>query len=323
MKTNVAVVIPNWNGAKFLADCLESLTQQSTKAPVIVVDNGSTDGSVKLVRDRFPDTVLVELPKNRGFAGGVNVGINEAIVRGMDYVALLNNDARADKNWLHNLLKAADKHPEAGIITGKLLKNDEKHLDSAGSSMTTRGMPFPRGRNELDEGQFDTGEHVFAGTGGASLYRTTLFQHIGLFDEDFFAYFEDDDISFRAQLAGYRVWYEPTARAYHRVSATASKLGSFTRYHSTKNFIYLYAKNMPGWLFWKYKPAMLLWLARMMFGSIVHGGFFAYWKGFFVAFLWIPFTLFKRFTVQRDKTVENQYIESILVHTKPPRGKKT
>lgn len=319
MKTNVAVVVPNWNGEEFLAECLESLESQTQPAHLVVVDNGSEDKSVDILEQKFPNVEIVRLDRNYGFAGGVNRGIETAIENGSELIALFNNDAVADRNWLKGLVAAANQHPEAGIVTGKLLRDDKKHIDSVGAAYSTWGMPFPIGRGEIDKGQYETGQHVFAGTGGASLYRMSLFKKIGLFDEDFFAYFEDDDISFRAQLAGISVWYEPKAVAYHRVSATTSKLGTFTRYHSVKNFVYLYCKNMPGSLFWKYKPAMLIWLLRMGLGSLKHGGFGAYCKALWVAFVKMPSTLSKRRHIQKNRTVSPQHIDALLHHGKPPK----
>ena len=249
-----AVVIPNWNGADFITDCLKSLEAQSLKTDIVVVDNGSVDKSVDIIQSMFPKVTLLQFGDNAGFAGGVNRGIGHLLeIGGYDYIALFNNDAVADKDWLKNLVSAAQSKPEAGIVTGKLMRIDKKHIDSTGEAYSKFAMPFPRGRNQLDNGQYNKPEYVFAGSGGASLYRVKTLEEIGLFDEDFFAYFEDVDICFRAQLAGWKVWYTPAAVAFHLVGATSSKQGNFARYHSIKNTILLYNKNVPGWLFWRYK----------------------------------------------------------------------
>ncbi len=315
MKTNVALVIPNWNGKTQLVDCLSSLKIQSAEAKVVVVDNGSTDGSIEIVQQKFPEVSLVCLDKNYGFAGGVNRGI-ESVVNDVEYVALLNNDAIVDRDWLKYLMSAIKERPGIGIVTGKLMRDDKKHIDSTGEFVRISGMPYPRGRDEIDEGQYEKAEYVFAATGGASLYRTEMLKKIGLFDESFFAYFEDVDISFRAQLAGWKVWYEPRALAYHHIGSTSSKLGSFTRYHSVKNFILLYNKNMPGSLYWKYKPLFLWQLVRMKLGSIRDLQFWAFIKGFFVGALLIPSTLTKRRAIQKSRKVSIEYIDALLVHGK-------
>lgn len=311
MKTNVAVVIPNWNGADFLRDCLDSLMNQTHPGHIIVVDNGSTDESLEIITE-FSGVELISLEENIGFAGGVNRGIERALDMGCEYIALFNNDAVAEQGWLKELLKAADAHEDAGIVTGKFMKLDKKHIDSTGDFCRTDGMPSPRGRGQTDTGQFDSPEYVFGATGGSSLYRAHALREIGIFDEDFFAYFEDVDISFRAQLAGWMVWYQPTAVSYHRIGGTSSRLGSFARYHSIKNYIYLYNKNMPSSLFWKYKPLFFVRLARMFAGSVRDGEFFTFLRAFLAAVLATPKTLTKRRHIQSSRKVEVSYIESLL-----------
>lgn len=319
MKTKVVVVIPNWNGQDYILECLQSLEAQTLKPKIVVVDNGSVDDSVRIIKDKFPKVELLLQKTNLGFAGGVNKGIAWAIKHGFEYVALFNNDAVANKDWLKNLVKAGDSHQEVGIITGKFMRMDKKHIDSTGDFYTILGIPFPRGRNQIDEGQYDTGEYVFGATGGASLYRITMLKEIGLFDERFFAYYEDVDISFRAQLAGWKVWYEPNAVAYHHVSATTTKLGGFSRYHSTKNFILLFDKNMPGGLFWKYKPLFFYGLLRMLGGAVRDHYIGSFIKGLFKAFVLIPGTFRQRKKIQGNLKVSTEYIDGLLYKSKPPK----
>lgn len=319
MKTKVVVIIPNWNGAEFIADCLVSLQKQTLQPHIIVIDNGSTDNSVKIIKKAFKGVELIEFKDNAGFAGGVNRGIKPSLKKDFEYIALFNNDATADKNWLQELVGAADNHPEAGIITGKFMRLDKIHLDSTGDIFSSYGMPFPRGRNQVDNGQFDTPEYVFGASGGASLYRSKMLRYIGLFDEDFFAYFEDVDISFRAQLAGWKVWYTPKAVAYHHVGATSSKLGSFARYHSIKNFILTYNKNMPGTLYWVYKPGFFVQLARMKVGAIRDGEFGVFIKAVWQATKLTSSTLNKRRFIQKNRKVSTSYIKNIIHHGKPPK----
>src|SRR3990167_4648145 len=151
----VSVVIPNWNGAKFLRVCLDSLHKQSLKADIIVVDNGSVDESLELLSHSYPEVKVVALSKNRGFAGGVNVGIKQAVADGADFVALLNNDAVADQKWLGHLVKFLNSHPQAGIVTSKILTADGKRLDSTGDIYTVWGLPYPRGRGEANTTKYD------------------------------------------------------------------------------------------------------------------------------------------------------------------------
>lgn len=316
---NVFIVIPNWNGADLIAECLESLGGQSQKQKLVVVDNGSVDESVKIIEKKYPGVELLKKNKNHGFAGGVNIGIRYALNNGADAIALFNNDAVADKHWLKKLVEQIDKEKSVGIVTSKLMLDDRKHIDSTGDFYSIWGMPFPRGRNHFDEGQYDTTEAVFAASGGASLYRAEMLRDIGLFDEDFFAYYEDVDISFRAQLAGWNVVYEPTAVAYHRLSGTSSKLGSFSRYHATKNFHYLYVKNMPGYLFWKYFILYLLQDLRLSAGSIKHRQLTTHLKAEYEAIRKLPSILKKRRRIQKNRKVSVGQIDKLLYKKRPPK----
>ncbi len=318
MSFNTCIVIPSWNGKEYLGECLKSLLSQSKASEIIVVDNGSTDDSVGFIKRHFPKVDLVELNSNHGFAGGVNAGIKRAMDKDCEFVALLNNDAVVDKNWLKNLVSEM-KNSKVGIVTGKLMRSDRKHIDSTGEFYTTNGISFPRGRNELDNDQYDKPEEVFGASGGASLYRIKMLQEIGLFDENFFAYFEDVDISFRARLAGWEVRYTPTAVAYHHIGGTSRRLGTFTRYHSVKNITMLYNKNMPAKLWWKYLILYKLQLARMLFGSIRDRQLGAYLHGLWSAFIKLPRTLAQRSLVQKTSKLSTTQVDSLLFHGRPPK----
>ncbi len=320
--TSIYSVIPNWNGKDLLGTCLDSLMGQTLATNIIVVDNGSTDGSQALIRKSYPTIKLIELDKNYGFAGGVNAGIKAAIQASADFVALFNNDAVADKDWLHHLVQTAQNSTNTGITTSKIMRTDRKHLDSTGDFYTIWGFPFPRGRNELDKGQYDEQTDIFGASGGASLYSVKMLKQIGLFDEDFFAYFEDVDISFRAQLAGWKVQYAPKALVYHEVGATSSKMGNFSLYHSSKNFMLLYAKNMPSKLYIKYLPLFTLQLCRWFMTSLLRGKITTFLRGIFAAIRLYPRTLQKRHNIQKSRTVSVSYIESMLYHHRPPRPPK-
>ena len=315
-----AVVIPNWNGAEFLGACLSSLVGQSHPAELIVVDNGSTDGSPALVRERFPTVTLLALPGNRGFAGAVNRGIEHALRGGVEYVALLNNDAVAAPDWLERLIACAERHPEAGIVTSKLLRADGVHIDSTGDFYSCWGWAYPRGRDEPDRGQYDGPERreVFCGSGGASLLRSRMLAEVGLFDEDYFAYLEDQDLGFRAQLMGWRARYEPTALAWHRMMATSGRIAHLDRYLAIRNCIYLYVKNLPAPLVWRYLPRFLLGLALMAANDVRRRRFRAIAGAYLDAARHLPTMLAKRRRVQAARRVEVGYIDSIILHGLPP-----
>lgn len=315
------IVVLNWNGKNFVEECLDSLLAQSYPAEIIVIDNGSTDGSKELIEDKYAKKIhLIKEGTNHGFAGGVNIGIKHAMKNKADVVALFNNDAVADKNWLRYLIESMQKDMNLGIVTCKLMRSDKKHLDSTGDFYSIWGMPFPRGRNQKDIGQFDNDEKVFGASGGASLYRTKTLKKVDLFDERFFAYFEDVDISFRVRLAGWNILYQPEAMAYHKVSATSSKMAkSFTRYHSIKNFLMLYTKNMPVKLYWKYLPLFILQMLRLAASSLIRGGFFAYLKGLGMFLLYLPGVLVSRWRIQRSSKLMTSEVNELLYHARPPR----
>jgi GT2 family glycosyltransferase len=315
-----AVVIPNWNGIQFLGDCLASLSGQSHPARIIVVDNASTDGSPEQARANFPAVELLSLPHNRGFAGAVNAGIIHALRDSVDYVALFNNDAVAEPDWLARLIASAEEHPDAGVVTSKLLLEDRLHIDSTGDFYSSWGWAYPRGRDELDTGQYDAPEQreVFCGSGGASLFRARMFQDVGLFDEAYFAYLEDQDLGFRAQLMGWTARYEPTAVAYHRLMGTSATIANFGRYQAIRNCIYLYVKNMPAPLCWKYLPKFLLGLALMGANDVRRRRFRAIAGAYLEAAVNLPDLLRKRRHVQASRRVQAGYIDSILIHPLPP-----
>jgi hypothetical protein len=319
----VAVVIPNWNGADMIVECLRSLADQMYEHTVVVVDNGSVDNSVALIEQNFPDAVLLKNPVNLGFAGGVNTGIRHALGHDFDAVALLNNDAIADKDWLGSLVRNLESYPEVGIATCKLMSMDKSHIDSTGDIYTTWGIPYPRGRNEEASTQYDDLPWVFGASGGASLYRLAMLREIGLFDEDFFAYYEDVDISFRAQLAGWKVRYEPKAEVYHATSTTGSRVKGFFTYQTIKNYPFIFWKNVPIKLFPTILPRFLL--AYSIFtlkGLLTPRRTWPTIKGLFVTTALLPRKLVQRHSIQKNRKVSVEYVRSILTWDLPPNAHK-
>jgi GT2 family glycosyltransferase len=314
------VIVPNWNGKDSLKDCLDSLQTQSLKPHVIVVDNGSVDGSIQFVEEHYPDVELIRHSVNKGYAGGVNPGFRRAIELKAQYVAPFNNDAIADKQWLEKLVEYLEAHNHVGIAACKLLTGDGKYLDSSGDYYTVWGLPYPRGRGEADINKYDGQTEIFAASGGASLYRVSMLEEVGLFDEDFFAYYEDVDLSFRAQLAGWKVSYVPTAIAYHQIGGTSTKLKGFTTYQTMKNLPLLLYKNVPRrYLFriaWRFTIAYTLFFVR----AVSRGQIWPAIKGDVVG-TWLLFTgIKKRRVIQHSKTVSNEYIWSMIVHDLPPNA---
>ena len=251
-----SVIVLNWNGERFLGACLDSLRRQTfTGLETILVDNGSTDGSVELVKRDFHDVKVVALDRNIGFSAGNNEGIRRARGR---YVALMNNDAEADPHWIEEIVKAFERHPEIGMCASKILLYDNRALaDSCGDFYSVEGVAGKIGHLESQE-CYEESREVFGACAGAAIYRRSMLEELGGFDEDFFIVHEDSDLNFRAQLLGYRCIYVPTAVVYHHLGATIGKGSDRAVYFSQRNTEFVYLKNMPLVLLLKYWPLHVL-----------------------------------------------------------------
>jgi GT2 family glycosyltransferase/glycosyltransferase involved in cell wall biosynthesis len=320
MKNNekIAVVILNWNGSEDTLRCLESLEAQRLKPKIYLVDNASTDGLLDKIRQSFPRIIVIKNTKNLGFAGGVNAGLRKAIKDGIEWVALLNNDAIADKDWLKKLSEQAKDG--VGIITGKTLKTDGT-IDSAGLGYSKWGLTYPIGRGESGS-LYNNVTQVFGASGGASLYRVEMLKIIGLFDEDFFAYYEDADISFRAQLADWKVVYTPEAIATHKIGTAASKVKNIHTYQSIKNLPWLFWKNIPLGLLIKIAPRFFAAYSVIILKALLRGKIWAVFKGIAVSLLNLPKKLVWRTKIQKQKRVKNDSLWP-LISTSLPTSNKT
>lgn len=248
---STAVIITNLNGQDLLPDCLSSLDRQTLRpAEVVVVDNGSTDRSLKLLASDFPWVHVVPLPENVGFARANNIGIEHTT---SDRVALLNNDTVVDRDWLAELNAALDRHADVGSCASKMLNYDNPQVvDSAGDLLGV-ARAFNRGHGQPVGTAFDEGSLVFGACAGAALYRRSMLEHIGLLDEYFVTNLEDADLSFRAQLAGYKCLYVPKAVVYHKRGATKRRVG-WTGFYTERNNRLFWFKSAP----WQLIAANLL-----------------------------------------------------------------
>jgi GT2 family glycosyltransferase len=240
-----SVIILNWNGKHLLDECLESvLSQQYQDYEIIIVDNGSTDNSVNYLNEKYSSKAkIIALNKNKGFAGGCNEGIK--VARG-DYICLLNNDAIVDKNWLGELISAAELAPDIGMCASKILNYyNREEFDTLGHLIYPDGLNRGRGKFEKDINQYDKMEEAFFPSGAAALYRKDMLNEIGLFDEDFFAYGDDTDIGLRARLAGWKCVYVPSAIAYHKSSASSHPYSPWKIYLVERNRILILFKYFP------------------------------------------------------------------------------
>jgi len=307
-----SIVIPNWNGIEHLPGCLDSLrTQTYRNTKVILVDNGSTDGSQALVTGQYPEVRLVPLERNLGLTGGNNIGFHAA--RG-EILISLNNDTEAHPHFVEALVNALSEHPEAGMAAAKMLLFDRRdQIHSAGDGYGQDGIPFNRGVWQRDEGQFDEPGWIFGGCGGAVAYRRAMLDDVGTFDESFFMYCEDVDLNWRAQLAGWRCWYAPQAIVYHKLSATGG--GPIASYYTGRNTLWVIAKNYPGPLLRKYWQRVLRaqWAVtrdalRAWRGEAAR----ARLRGQIAGFLRAPGRLGQRRAIQATRRVTDAYIESLL-----------
>lgn len=312
----ISIVIPNWNGKEYLRACLRSLEKQTRKDfVVIVVENGSRDGSAAMVAKEFPKVELIQNAENLGFAGGVNCGIRVAKT---EYVVLLNNDTLVDKAWLHNLVGALERDHNYDFATSKMVfEHDRNIINSAGDGVTTYGFAVPLGLMKKDSKAFSRSKPVFSACGGAAVYRTRLFTEIGLFDEKFFAYLEDVDISFRAQLAGHRCLYVADAVVYHHGSATTKQLSGLGELWTTRNSGALFLKNFPAQLLRKYFGKFLFaqfarlfmdWHPKRMWWTL---------RGQFGLLVMLPHIWRERKRIQAMRTVDIEYIHDQLLDQKP------
>lgn len=281
------VVIPNLNGAGWLRDSIESVYAQTMQDfELIVIDNASTDESLAIARSYQgrPGYTLIENDHNTGFSYAVNQGIRRA--RG-EYVALFNNDAFAEPEWLAELIRTADADPRIFAVSSLMIRHFERELaDDAGDYVTLLGFACKRG-DGLKASRYQKPCRTFSACGGAALYRKSILDEIGLFDENFFAYYEDVDISWRANNRGYRNVFCPAAKCYHICGATtgAVRYNPFKSIQSGRNSILLPYKNMPLLMLLLNLPFLVLgYLLKVVmfrlrgFGSDYAKGFGEAWK---------------------------------------------
>ena len=320
----VLIVVLNWNGLDDTERCIESLAKQTYgNFTIALIDNASTEANTddrlaRIEKELGADKLIIlRNTTNKGFAGGVNTGIRHALANNFDYVALFNNDAVADPDWLKALVAAAQRE-NSTITTGLLLHEHGDTIDSTGDYYSMWGLPFPRSRGDEASTAPMSGQ-VFGGSGGATLYITELFKKIGLFDETFFAYYEDVDISFRSNLIGNAAYYEKTAVAFHKQGASSNKIPGFAVKQTFKNLPLLYVKNVPNSLlvpigirFW---TAYWLMAAKALLGSNRTAALHGIFQG--IGLFWTH-GLPERFNVQKLKTISSAELRKLLWNDLPP-----
>lgn len=246
----IAVIVVNWNAGTALLDCLAALQRQTLPAArIIVVDNGSTDGSTAAAQALHPGLEWVALGRNTGFAHANNVAL--ARTGGTRWIALLNPDARPAPDWLAQLLRAATTHPGHAFFASRLLSTaDPSRLDGAGDGYHVTGLPGRAGYGLAAAGRYTSEREVFSACAAAALYRRDVLLQTGGFEESFFCYLEDVDLGFRLRLQGHRCLYVPDAIVHHLGSQSAGRGSDFYVYHGQRNLVWTFVRNMPGIWFW-------------------------------------------------------------------------
>jgi GT2 family glycosyltransferase len=316
MLKRVSVIIPNWNGRELLGPCLETLyRQQFDDFETVLVDNGSTDGSVSFVETHFPQVTIVRLEENRGFSAAVNAGISASA---SPYICLLNNDTEVDPRWLGEIVTALDANPDVGAAASKILFfSDRTTVNSAGDQFSLFGVAYQRRLTHGDVNLFSVPQYVFSACGAAALYRRRILEKVGLFDEVFFAYQEDVDLGFRIQLAGYHCLFVPTAIVYHKYHATSSRNSNLWFYLRERNKYFILIKNLSGKLLFLCFPLVLL--------QEVFSFFEAFWRGHIGAYcrarrdLWsyLPHLLRERRVIQACRVVNDVYVLGLMRFWEP------
>jgi len=302
----ISIVIVNYNGLHYLKPCLESIYNQTyLDFEVILVDNASCDDSIVYIEEQYPDVRIVRNTTNRGFAGGSNDGIKES--RG-EYVFLLNTDTVLPSLTLEKLFVATLQNSSYGMYATKMLYPDGR-INSTGICVALSGAAWDRGMGEQDIGQYDQIEEVLGPCGGAGLYRRSILDLVGGFDEDFFLYMEDVDLAIRIQQLGYHCLYVPDASVIHHHGGTAGVESDIAIYYGNRNILWYPLKNYPIWLLFMVIP----WIVGRTIGVL---GYYALRGKGKIAFkakrdgiAGIPKMLRKK-----RKNEKNSYMRNIIMH---------
>ncbi len=332
----LTVIIPTWNRKDLLRNCLSSLQRQTVPCSVLVVDNGSTDSTQEMVKTDFPSFDSLSLHSNQGFAKAVNLGIQST---GSSFVALLNNDTEADPLWVEAGLHAFLSNREYSFFASRMIRYCQRtHLDCAGDCYNRNGLPYKRGLGE-PVSQFSVREPVLGASAGAAFYRRSLFDEVGLFDESFFMYLEDVDLSLRAQLAGHRCLYLPDAIVYHIEAAsdperiatgrsspvtgrqpTSRSAGQLSYYSAPR--VYWITRNrwqlMVTYQPLRHAPWLLYGWTRSALFHLLKAGFLApFLRGLAAGLLRTPQALRKRMVTRRNRLISVRRLCQLMQQCSP------
>jgi GT2 family glycosyltransferase len=314
----ISIIIPNWNGRRWLGMCLDSLRAQTREAAeIILVDDGSTDDSVAFVRENYPEVRIVELAQNRGFCAAANAGLRAATQAAM---LLLNNDARLEPHCLEILESALEQYPTTDFFALCILDASGQHIDSAGVTITRDGRFVPRDfgiafsthDSETHDPETVITRPVFGNSGGAGLYRRALFDDVGLFDKTLQMYLEDVDLNLRARLRGHECRYLPNAIAYHMGSTSLGAQSRRVAKLLIRNHLLVLAKSLPAGL-WVYNFARLLGVQiRSAIFYAKQGRALLFLGASSAALLKTPALVGKRARIQAQRKISNNDLTRLL-----------
>lgn len=312
-RPRATLAVLTYDGRELLDVTLPSvLTQRDgdRDVAVLVIDNGSADGTAEHVRARWPRAAVLELAENVGVAAALNRAI---AATSTEFVALLNNDVELAPGWLEPLLATLREHPGAASATGKLMRyHDRTRIDAAGDVLLRSAAAINRGADELDRGQYERAEAVFGACAGAALYRRAAFDAVGPFDEAYFAYLEDIDWAMRAQLAGFEARYEPSAVGFHMGGATTRRRRDFYGHLQRRNHVLLIVKTFPAGMLarhgWRIAATQALWLAASARDRMLR----KHLRSWREAAAMLPATLRRRRVVQRGRRVPVREVERLM-----------
>ena len=332
-QSKIAIIIVNWNGKRLLEECLSSVENQDyNNYKIIFVDNGSEDKSVEFVKEKFPKVEVISLDKNTGFAKGNNIGMHKAFEDSeVEYVAILNNDAMVEKKWLSEMVKIIKQDEKIGSVAPKIKKYYKRNIiDSIGNAIHLDGGGVSNHINKIDNGQFDNIKEIFGPSGCSCMYSRKMLEDVQMkddfFDDDFFAYFEDIDLNWRARLRGWKSLFAPSAIVYHKHSETTGLYSPFKAFHTNRNRYFVVIKNYPLSLL----PKAIFYLFSGYFYSVFSiaknkgpsarlvekSGLLKAVKiiisGWIDVVRYLPTMLKKRFYIQKNRKISNKEIKEVV-----------
>lgn len=305
----VAIILVNWNGKKYLKDCLNSLARQTYQNfDIFFIDNNSKDDSLDLLRN-YERVTIIKNTKNYGFAKGNNIGIEKALKNGYKYIVLVNLDTIVDKSWLENLVNRAEKDPRIGAVQSKILLNDSKRINTTGSQLHFLGFSYCDNYNCKDN--FHGHEEIPLFSGCSVLISSNALQEAGLFDESFFMYFEDADLSWRIKQLGYKIIFEPTSVIYHKYSFSKNK-NKF--YYAERNRLIFILKNYELKTIILITPAFIITEIIMIGYSLLNGWLVMKLKGYAFISKNLKNIISKRVTIKKKRLIKDKELKKYFTY---------